>query len=62
MITFIIVLGVIIIFIVLIIAVITTNKAYGFKHTVDPHNNKPHIKEKENIGSESLLDERKDEF
>lgn len=32
----------IIVFIVLLMAVITTNKAYAFKHTVDPIENNPH--------------------
>ncbi|WP_082692928.1 YtzI protein [Bacillus sp. FJAT-29814] len=33
----------IIVIVVLLLAVITTSKAYGFKHTVDPLENNPHL-------------------
>ncbi len=61
MITFIIVLGFIIIFIVLLMAVITTNKAYGYKHTVDPHIPHPHENEEETNVNDSRSAERKEE-
>ena len=37
--------GVLIVLIVLFLSVITTSKAYNFKHTVDPLENNPNISE-----------------
>ena len=37
------VVGIIIIFVVLLLAVITTSKAYSYKHTVDPIEDNPHL-------------------
>ena len=41
MVTTIIVISVIIVFLVLILSVVTTNKAYKFQHTVDPLEGNP---------------------
>lgn len=42
------VIGVVIILVVLILSVVTTSKAYSYKHTVDPLDNNPNLpKEKE---------------
>lgn len=38
------VIGFVIIFIVLLLSVVTTTKAYSYKHTVDPLENNPNIK------------------
>ncbi|WP_423799368.1 YtzI protein [Neobacillus sp. SAB-20_R2A] len=35
--------SIIIVFVVLFLAVITTSKAYTYKHTVDPLENNPHL-------------------
>ncbi|WP_404323290.1 YtzI protein [Cytobacillus firmus] len=40
-----IIVGVLIVLIVLFLSVITTSKAYNFKHTVDPLENNPNISE-----------------
>ncbi|WP_163101140.1 YtzI protein [Peribacillus alkalitolerans] len=40
---YILVIAIIIIFIVLILSVLTTSKAYDFKHTVDPIKDNPHL-------------------
>lgn len=37
------VIGFVIIFIVLILSVVTTSKAYSYKHTIDPLENNPHL-------------------
>ncbi len=37
----------IIVFVVLLLAVLTTSKAYSFKHTVDPIDNLPETKNEE---------------
>lgn len=34
---------IVIVIIVLLLSVITTSKAYSFKHTVDPLENNPHL-------------------
>lgn len=46
------VVGIVIVIIVLLLAVITTSKAYSYKHTVDPLENNPHIDNEENIQQE----------
>ncbi|QOR65969.1 YtzI protein [Cytobacillus suaedae] len=38
------IISIIIVFIVLILALITTSKAYGFKHTIDELEQKPNTK------------------
>lgn len=38
------VVSIVIVFVVLLLAVITTSKAYSYKHTVDPLDNNPNIK------------------
>lgn len=38
---------IIIVFVVLFLAVITTSKAYTFKHTVDPIDDNPHLNNEE---------------
>jgi uncharacterized protein YpmB len=40
-----IIVGVLIVFIVLFLSVITTSKAYAYKHTVDPLKNNPNTSE-----------------
>lgn len=39
------IISIIIVIIVLILSVITTSKAYQYKHTVDPLDSNPHIQE-----------------
>jgi hypothetical protein len=41
------IISLVIVFIVLLLCVITTNKAYQYKHTIDPLDDHPHFKEKE---------------
>jgi uncharacterized protein YpmB len=48
------VVGIVIVIIVLLLAVITTSKAYEYKHTVDPLENNPHI-EKEDDNQEKQM-------
>ncbi|CRK84503.1 YtzI protein [Neobacillus massiliamazoniensis] len=38
------VVSIVIVFVVLLLAVLTTSKAYSYKHTVDPVDNNPNIK------------------
>jgi hypothetical protein len=38
------VVSIVIVFVVLLLAVLTTSKAYSYKHTVDPLDNNPNIK------------------
>jgi hypothetical protein len=45
MLTGLLIVGVLIVLVVLILSVITTSKAYNFKHTVDPLENNPHLHE-----------------
>jgi TM2 domain-containing membrane protein YozV len=48
------VVGIIIVIVVLLLSVLTTSKAYTFKHTVDPLEGNPHLNtEKEEKKSES---------
>lgn len=39
---------IVIVIVVLLLAVLTTSKAYSFKHTVDPLENNPNIDEEQN--------------
>ncbi|KAF0817467.1 MULTISPECIES: YtzI protein [unclassified Cytobacillus] len=49
MLTGLLIVGVLIVLVVLFLSVITTSKAYTFKHTVDPLENNPHLcEDKEN--------------
>jgi heme/copper-type cytochrome/quinol oxidase subunit 2 len=41
------VISIIIVLVVLLLSVITTSKAYTYKHTVDPIDNNPHLKKQE---------------
>lgn len=36
----------IIVFVVLLLSVMTTSKAYSYKHTIDPLENNPHLDQK----------------
>ncbi|NHM33140.1 YtzI protein [Neobacillus terrae] len=48
------VVGIIIVIVVLLLSVLTTSKAYTFKHTVDPLEGNPHLDtEKEEKKSEA---------
>ncbi|MDP4106432.1 MAG: YtzI protein [Bacillota bacterium] len=38
---------IVIVIIVLLLSVITTSKAYSYKHTVDPLENNPHLNQEE---------------
>ena len=37
------VISIILIFVIILVSVLTTSKAYDYKHTVDPIENNPHI-------------------
>jgi uncharacterized membrane protein len=37
------VISIILIFIIILVSVLTTSKAYDYKHTVDPIKNNPHL-------------------
>ncbi|RIW35633.1 YtzI protein [Bacillus salacetis] len=37
------VISIILIFIIILVSVLTTSKAYDYKHTVDPIENNPHL-------------------
>lgn len=37
------VIGFVIIFVVLLLSVVTTSKAYSYKHTIDPLENNPYL-------------------
>ncbi|XJZ26581.1 YtzI protein [Bacillota bacterium Lsc_1132] len=39
------IIGIVIIFVVLLLSVVTTSKAYSYKHTVDPLENNPHLEQ-----------------
>jgi uncharacterized membrane protein len=41
------IISVILIFIVILVSVLTTSKAYDYKHTVDPIEDNPHLKKNE---------------
>ncbi|AGK55304.1 YtzI protein [Bacillus sp. 1NLA3E] len=43
------VISIIIVFVVLLLAVLTTSKAYSFKHTVDPIDELPNFEDNENL-------------
>ncbi|MBM7588361.1 cell division protein FtsL [Bacillus pakistanensis] len=49
--------SIVIVFIVLILAVVTTSKAYTVKHKVDPIENNPHLKRDENSTGNPLVKE-----
>ncbi|WP_108672227.1 YtzI protein [Peribacillus acanthi] len=49
---YILVIAIIIIFIVLILSVLTTSKAYDFKHTVDPIDDNPHLLNNDKVKDE----------
>jgi uncharacterized protein YpmB len=38
---------IVIVIIVLLLSVLTTSKAYSYKHTVDPLENNPHLNQKD---------------
>ncbi len=40
--TIVLIVSIIIVFVVLLLAVLTTSKAYSYKHTIDPLENNPH--------------------
>ncbi|WP_421380770.1 YtzI protein [Bacillus salacetis] len=42
------IISIILIFIIIIVSVLTTSKAYDYKHTVDPIENNPHLNDDEN--------------
>jgi uncharacterized membrane protein len=47
------VISVILIIIVILVSVLTTSKAYDYKHTVDPIDDNPHLKNTENDEDET---------
>jgi flagellar basal body-associated protein FliL len=47
------IISIIIVFVVLILSVLTTNKAYSYKHSVDPLENNPHLKDAKNQEEDS---------
>jgi hydrogenase-4 membrane subunit HyfE len=46
------IISIIIVLAVLLLSVVTTSKAYTYKHTVDPIDNNPHLKNQEGDNSE----------
>ena len=50
--TTVLIISIIIIFVVLLLAVTTTSKAYSYKHSVDPLEDNPHLKDSENERTE----------
>ena len=53
------VISIIIIFIVILVSVLTTSKAYTYKHTVDPLENNPHLDSTEEKDENSVQEEDK---
>lgn len=51
-----IIIGVLIVLIVLFLSVVTTSKAYTYKHTVDPLENNPNVSEEKGIANSDKMD------
>lgn len=47
------IISIIIVLVVLLLSVVTTSKAYTYKHTVDPIENNPHLKNEEGGNTEA---------
>ena len=48
--------GVLIVLLVVVLSWVTTSKAYAFKHTIDPIENNPHLKNLDESGEDNKED------
>ncbi|RLQ97849.1 YtzI protein [Falsibacillus albus] len=51
------IIAIIIVFVVLLLSVLTTSKAYKYKHTIDPIKDNPDLKSDENSVGDPEVDE-----